>query len=155
MVSQLTVLIALLAQGLASMSPACLVRCVATNGSECVELVGEDCHGCEHGLSEHDQPAAACCSTHCEANEQDDAETLLTSHEGCGCSHSPLDFGPQSPAKSLTAEPLSEAQANWLAALPIISGNAVALGRANLSPPQWRPQVSPHLVMLATIVLRA
>lgn len=155
MVSRLTVLIALLAQGLASMSPACLVRCVAPNGFECVELVGEDCHGCEHGLSEHDQPATACCSTYCDANEPDDAETLLSSHESCGCIHSPLDFGPQSPAKSLTAEQLPEAQAIWLAALPINSERAVALDRAHFSPPQWRPQVSPHLVMLATIVLRA
>lgn len=155
MVSRVTVLIALLAQGLASMSPACLVRCVAPNGYECVELVGEDCHGCEHSLSEHDQPAAACCSVHCDAIESDEAETLLTSHKRCGCAHSPLDFGPQSPTKLLTAEQLSDAQAIWLAALPVISGNAAALERVRFSPPQLRSQVSPHLVVLATVVLRA
>lgn len=150
MVSRLTVLIALLAQGLASMSPACLVRCVAPNGYECVELVGEDCHGCEHGLSKHDELPSACCSTHGDAIEPNDVETLLTSHEGCGCSHSPMDFGPQSLAKSLTAEPLSEAQANCLAVLPIPSRHAAALGRGS----DLRPQVSPHLDVLATVVLR-
>lgn len=150
MVSRLTVLIALLAQGLASMSPACLVRCVAPNGYECVELVGEDCHGCEQGLSKHYEPPAACCSTHGDAVESDDAETLLTSCDGCGCAHSPLDFGPQSEAKSLTAEPLLEAQVNCLVVLPIPSGHAAVLDRGN----DLRPQVSPHLAVLATVVLR-
>lgn len=150
MVSRLTVLIALLAQGLASMSPACLVRCIAPNGHECVELVGEDCRGCEQGLSKHDESPAACCSTHGDAIESDDVETLLTSCDGCGCAHSPLDFGPQSQAKSLTAEQLLEAQVNCLAVLPIASRHAVALDCGT----DLRPQVSPHLAVLATVVLR-
>ena len=154
MVRRLTVLIALLAQGLALMSPACLVRCVAPNGHECVELVGEDCRGCEHGLSEHDQPVADCCSTHCDTVEQDDSETLLNLHDRCGCAHSPLDFGPQSLVKSLTAKQLSEAQAIWLAALPSFSGAVAELEREDFPPPLLRPQISPHLIVLATVVLR-
>lgn len=150
MVRRLTVLIALLAQGLASMSPACLVRCVAPNGHECVELVGQDCHGCEQGLSQHSHPSTSCCEVHSDAVMSDDAETLLTSQEECGCLHSPLDFGPQSPVKSLTAEPLSNSQAIWQVALPIISGHVASLNRADFS----SPQISPHLGVLATVVLR-
>lgn len=150
MVSRLTVLIALLAQGLASMSPACLVRCVAPNGHECVELVGEDCHGCEQGLSTHDDPPAACCSTPGDAFESDVAESLLTFCDGCGCAHSPLDFGPQSQAKSLTAEQLLVAQVDCLAVLPIPSRHVAALDRRS----DLRLQVSLHLVVLATVVLR-
>ena len=154
MVCRLTVLIALLAQGLASMSPACFVRCVASNGHECIELVGQDCHCGELGLFDHDHSTAACCSAHHHADDQDVVETLLSSQTDCRCSHSLLDFGPQSPAKSLVAEQLSDAQLIWLAALPVTSENVVALERAGLSPPLLRPQVSPHLAFLATIVLR-
>ena len=154
MVCRLTVLIALLAQGLASMSPACFVRCVASNGHECIELVGQDCHCGELGLFDHDHSTAACCSAHHHADDQDVVETLLSSQTDCRCSHSLLDFGPQSPAKSLVADQLSDAQLIWLAALPVTSENVVALERAGLSPPLLRPQVSPHLAFLATIVLR-
>lgn len=154
MVSRLTVLIALLAQGLASMSPACFVRCVASNGHECIELVGQDCHCGELGLSDHDHSTVACCSAHHDADDQDDVETLLSSQTDCRCSHSLLDFGSQSPAKSVVAEQLSDAQAIWLATLPVTSENVAALERAGLSPPQLRPQVSPHLAFSATIVLR-
>ena len=150
MIRRLTVLIALLAQGLALMSPACLVRCVAPNGHECVELVGQDCHGCEQGLSEHGEPSVTCCSAHSDADSQDDAETLLTSREECGCLHSPLDFGPQSTTKPLTAEQFSEPQAIGMTVLPIVPGDAAGLGRADVSP----PQISPHLALLATVVLR-
>ena len=43
----LTVLVALVAQGMALMSPVCFVRCVAPNGHECVELTGQDCRCCD------------------------------------------------------------------------------------------------------------
>lgn len=151
----LTVLIALLAQGLASMSPACFVRCVAPNGHECVELAGQDCHCGELGLSDHDHSTAACCSAHQDTDDQDDVETLLSSQADCRCSHSLLDFGPQSPVRSLVAEQLSDAQAIWLAALPSVSENVTVLERAGLSLPRLRHLVSPHLVVLATVVLRA
>ena len=45
--SVLTVLIALVAQGMALASPVCFVRCVGADGHECVELTGLGCHCCD------------------------------------------------------------------------------------------------------------
>lgn len=158
MVCRLTVLIALLAQGIALMSPACFVRCVAANGHECVELVGQDCLGCKHGLSDHDHSLPTCCSDCSEPRHSDDDDkngTAVTSREHCGCSHSPLDFGPQASAKSLTAERLLDEVSMVFASLPILPGRLVMERHDDFSPPLLRRQVSLHLTVLATVVLRA
>ncbi len=91
MTGRWTVLMALLAQGLL-MSPACLVRCVASNGDECVELAGQVCRCCEHEVSDREQPGVACCSAHHHAPDDGDSETMWTSRTECGCFHSPWDF---------------------------------------------------------------
>lgn len=158
MARRLTVLIALLAQGIALMSPACFVRCVAANGDECVELVGQNCHGCEHGLSDHDHSSPTCCSAcseHRHSDDQDEDERAVTSREHCGCLHSPLDFGPQTSAKSLTAERLLDATSMAFASLPILPSSLVPQRHDDFSPPLLRRQVSLHLTVLATVVLRA
>lgn len=140
------------------MSPACLVRCVAANGYECVELAGQNCHGCEQGLSDHNHSSPTCCSacsTHRDSDDHDDAETTLTSRENCGCSHSPLDFGPQTSTKSLTAERLLNDTSIWSTALPSRSRNLAEREREGHPLPPARGQISLHLTVLATVVLRA
>lgn len=155
MVGRLTVLIALLAHGVASMSPSCFVRCVAPSGQVCVELVGDDCHGCEHSLIDHRQAETVRCSGHVESDDQAESETRIASHDRCGCSHSPLDFGPQSRAKPLTYERVMASPAIWLAVLPISSASYSALDRASIRAPQVDLRGSLHLTVLATVVLRA
>lgn len=158
MVCRLTVLIALLAQVIALLSPACFVRCVAANGYECVELVGQDCHGCEHGLSDHGHSFPTCCSACSERRHSDDSdegETVVVSREHCRCLHSPLDFGPQVWAKSLTAERLLDEASMAFASPPILPSSLVTERHDDISPPLLRRQVSLHLTVLATVVLRA
>ena len=152
MVCRFTVLIALLAQGLALMSPACFVRCLEPNGHECVELAGQDCHCNEPRLNDH--ATGTCCSEHQDADDHDHHEALLSTRHDCGCSHLPLDFGPQSLPKSQIAKQLSDAHAIWLTPLPVTSENVAITEYSVMSPWLLRRQVSPHLAVLATIVLR-
>lgn len=155
----LTVLIALVAQGMALMSPVCLVRCVAADGHQCIELTGHGCHCCDCQTHE-DQPqvcAVATCGHHHEDEQQQDHKHdapvgWQVRCEHCTCQHSPLDAGPQVQSKALSSFGLSPLSAF----VPTLNfaATAQALEIASLRPPLLRPQESPHLAVLATVVLR-
>lgn len=94
----LTVLIALVAQGMALMSPVCLVRCVGADGYECIELTGHGCHCCDcqthNGLPQ-------VCTVATGGHPHDDEQESDHEHEvpmgwqarceHCACQHSPLE----------------------------------------------------------------
>lgn len=155
----LTVLIALVAQGMALMSPVCLVRCVGADGHQCIELTGQGCHCCDcqsHKGSPEVCAVAKCGHHHEDEQEQDhehDAPVGWQARcEHCNCQHSPLDAGPQVQSNALSSfgpSPLS-------AFVPTLNFAATvqALDVASLRPPLLRPQESPHLAVLATVVLR-
>ncbi len=110
-----TVLIALVAQGMALMSPVCLIPCVSPNGHECIELVGQGCD---------------CCG--CLANEP----------------------SPQTMSKSLVSDALSPWHDVLLAPTLLSVTDIRVLEDAGLPPLLLRPLESPHLTILATVVLR-
>lgn len=154
----LTVLVALVAQGMALMSPVCLVRCVSPSGHECIELAGQDCHCCD-SRSHEDLPqvcAVATCGHHHE-DEQDQEHDAPTGWqvrcEHCACQHSPLEAGQQVQTKSLSAYGRSPSP-DFLPALTFVA-TIEAWNVASLSASGGlRPQESPHLAVMATVVLR-
>ena len=155
----LTVLVALVAQGMALMSPLCLVRCVSPSGHECVELLGQGCRCCDCPSQKTPQvcAVATCGHHHEEEHEQQDEQDAPVGWqvrcEHCSCQHSPLELPPQVRNKSLVSDV-------WLASHDMLLSTetwvAVAIDSrlefANLS--LLRPQESPHLTVLATVVLR-
>ena len=158
----LTVLIALVAQGMALMSPVCFVRCIGADGHECVELMGQGCHCCDCQSRERspDVCAVATCGHHHDEEEQNqhehDAPVGWQSRcEHCSCQHSPLEAGSQVQAKSLTASGVSDmlnvatlpAMLDFVSAVPALEN--VSLRRSLL-----RLHESPQLAALATVVLR-
>lgn len=155
MVHRWTVLVALLAQGIALMSPACLLRCVALNGHETIELFGQDCHGCHDNIPLEETSSVTCCAKHHHDHDRPPVAATLSTADDCGCQHSRLDLGPQSVAKSLAAKAWLHEQTLSLAELPTLcatTGAAVS--------PRWvsrlrPPHLPPQLQMLATVVLRA
>ncbi len=153
----MTVLVALLAQGMTLLSPACFVRCVAPNGQECVELSGEACHCCDCPAPE--ACAAATCGQHHKGEDHDEHDVppgwqVLCEH--CSCLHSPLESAPQVPSKSLISEARPLAMA--FVAIPLKSDFDVALRalkEASLYVSDGsRPHAPPHLAVLATVILR-
>ena len=158
----LTVLIALVAQGMALMSPVCFVRCVGADGHECVELAGRDCHcrdchcrDCQTSESLTQVCTVASCGHHHEDDEEHDApDGFQVRCEDCSCQHSRIESAPQSVSKSLVSDVLSQ----WhdaLSAPTMLSVSDIAvLEDAGLPPLLLRPQESPHLIVLATVVLR-
>ena len=159
----LTVLIALVAQGMALASPVCFVRCVGADGHECVELTGQGCHCCDCQSREHTPEvcAVATCGHHHEdedqnQNEHDTPTGWQVRCEHCSCQHSPLEAGSQVRAKSLTSSGQSQvfnvatmpAMLDFVAVVP-------ALEKLSLSASGGlRPHESPHLAVVATVVLR-
>lgn len=148
----LTVLIALVAQGMALMSPVCFVRCVSANGHECLELTGRGCQRCdgpEHEPHPHVSSAAKC-------HEQDAPRGSQIAEQHCSCQHSPLASAPQVQVKSLTSS--GESQVFHVATLPALLdfvSVVQALEKTSLSAFRGlRPHESPQLTALATIVLR-
>lgn len=161
MVRVLTVLIALVAQGMALASPVCFVRCIGADGHECVELLGQ-CGCCDCQSREH--APEVCAVTTC-GHQHDEEEQNHDEHdapagwqvrcEHCTCQHSPLEAGSQVQAKSLTSSGVSDmlnvatlpAMLDFVSVVPALEN--VSLRRSLL-----RPQESPHLTVLATVILR-
>lgn len=155
----LTVLIALLAQGMALMSPVCFVRCVAADGHQCIELTGQGCRccGCQSRMGSPELCAVAKCGHHQEDEQEQDHPQQApigwqARFEHCSCQHSPLEAGQQVQSKSLRSDGLPPTPdvvltLNDAAAVP-------ALKFASLRPSLFRPQESPQLAALATVVLR-
>ena len=157
----LTVLIALVAQGMALASPVCFVRCIGADGQQCVELAGQGCHRCDCQSQERSPEvcAVATCGDHHEDEEQTEHDAPAgwqVRCEHCSCQHSPLELVPQVQSKSLVSDVLT--QALDFAAVPtILDFDAAirALENANLSASGGlRPHESPHLAVVATVVLR-
>ncbi|MFM9963642.1 MAG: hypothetical protein ACKV2Q_20735 [Planctomycetaceae bacterium] len=158
-----TVLLALVAQGMALVSPVCFVRCVGADGHECVELTGQGCHCCD--VRSHERLTEVCavatCGHHHEDEEQaveEQAEQAALAGwqirgEHCSCQHSPMDSAPQLRAKSLASErptPLLDSMTTR-----DFVGIVRALHNVSLSASVGlRPHESPQLAVLATVVLR-
>ena len=158
----LTVLMALVAQGIALMSPLCFVLCVGEDGHECVELAGDGCGRCEC-LSYEDSPvvcAVATCGHHHGDEEQaqgkHDIPVGWQVHcKHCFCQHSPLDSAPQVQGKLLPADALSARQdVDLKSAMLKAFANVRALEEASLRRLPLRPHESPHLAVVTTVVLR-
>ena len=154
-----TVLIALVAQGMALMAPVCLVRCVGADGHQCIELTALGCHCCDcqsHKESPQVCSVATCGHGHEDEREHDhehDAPVGWQARcEHCTCQHSPLEAGPQLQSKSLSSFGLSALPA-FVATLNF-SASVHALDVASVRPRLLRPQESPQLAVLATVVLR-
>lgn len=155
----LTILIALVAQSMALVSPVCLVRCISPTGHECVELLGRKCHCSAIRSSETLLGCAAekCGHDHDEEHEQDDEHDVPTGWqnlcESCSCHHSPMELTPQLQNKSLTSDVLIP-WCDVLLAPATLAANANdrPVKVAKLSPRRLRE--SPHLALLATVVLR-
>ena len=157
----LTVLVALVAQGMVLVSPVCFVRCVGADGHQCVELTGQGCHCCDCQSQERSPEvcAVAACGHHHEDEEQDEQDAPVgwqVRCEHCSCQHSPLNSAPQVLSKSLSSDGLSQFQI-FVPVLVTLDFVAVvrALENASLSASGGlRPQESPHLAVVATVVLR-
>ncbi len=151
-----TVLIALVAQGMALMAPVCFVRCVASNGYECVELAGQGCHCCECRMTEAPPPVCAvatCCGDgHDHDEEQEAPAGPQIASQDCSCLHSPLESAPQLQSKSLASESLLPAF-DFVTTLDFVAV-VRALEDASLQRSLLWPQESPQLAVLATVVLR-
>ena len=154
----LTVLIALVAQGMALMSPVCLIRCVSPNGHECIELVGQGCNCCGCGANESSPQvcAVAKCGEHCHDHdeEQEAPEGSQVRCDDCSCQHSPMVSSPQTVSKSLVSDALSSWHDVLLVPTILSVTDIRVLEDAGLPPLLLRPQESPHLIVLATVVLR-
>jgi len=152
----LTVLVALVAQGMALLSPVCFVRCVGADGHECVELVGQGCRCCDCRSHEGSQVvcAVANCDEQCQ-HEDDEQEAPVgpqIAAECCTCEHSPLDSAPQVQVKSLASDGLMTAL-DFVTTLDFVT---VVRGLENLGFQRslLRPHESPQLAALTTVVLR-
>lgn len=154
----LTVLIALVAQGMALMSPVCFVRCVSANGHECLELTGQECH-CQSRAGSPDVCAVVMCGQDREVQNQNELDTPTSWQvrcEQCSCQHSALEAAAQVQAKSLTSSGVSDILhvATLLAMRDFVS-EVQAVEKASLSAfGGLRSQESPQLAVLATVVLR-
>ncbi len=147
---------ALVAQGMALMSPVCFVRCVGADGHECVELVGQGCHCCGC-LSQEPSPqvcaVTSCCDRcHDQEEEQDAPVGRQVAAQNCSCQHSPLDSAPQLQAEPLVPNGLT-AILDFVTTLDFVAV-VRALENVSLQPSLLRPHESPQLAVLATVILR-
>lgn len=152
----LTVLIALVAQGMALMAPVCMVRCVSPAGHECMELIGQDCRcfGCpsdEIPAQEYAVVKGCDCSHH-EGGEQEGLTDEQVVSQDCRCLRTPIELIPQAQPKVFSSFGLPELLAfvptmNFAAT---IHASDVVCQRSTLI----RPHESPQLAVLATVVLR-
>ena len=155
----LTVLIALVAQGMALMSPVCFVRCVGADGHQCVELTGQGCHCCDCQSQEQapEVCAVATCGHHHE-EEQDKHDAPVgwqVRCEHCSCQHLPLESAPQVQSKSWASDEVSQSQVFVPAAMTLdLVAVLRGLENAILQRSLLRPHESPHLAVVATVVLR-
>ena len=152
----LTVLIALVAQGTALMSPVCFVRCVGADGHECVELAGNGCERCECQASEPmpEVCAVPTCCNRCRDHEDKQEAPVgpQVTEQDCSCQHSPLVSVPQVQSNSLVTEELSQTL-DFVTTLDFV---AVVRTLENVSFQRslLRLHESPQLAVLATVVLR-
>lgn len=146
MLSRLTLLIALLAQVLALLSPVCLERCVGSGGHECLVVIGQECPHHQHSLG---QPGDVC----------DEQESVPAIHNGDDdeddCQHVPLESVPLLKADSMTAE--RSAATSIFDPIPVSSWSPCFVFNELAAPSDWlmRWRVPVHLTALATVVLRA
>ena len=155
----LTVLIALVAQGMVLMSPVCFVRCVGADGHECVELTGQGCQRCDcqerESLPQVCSVAKCCEQCHNHDDEQEAPEGPQIAGQPCSCHHSPLESAPQVQAKSLTSGgPSPVFNVATLPAILNFVSIVQALENVCLRRSLLRPHESPQLAALATVVLR-
>lgn len=153
----LTVLIALVAQGMALMSPMCFVRCVGADGHQCIELTGQGCQRCECQTTEPlpEVCAVATCCNHCHADDDEQEAPVgpQIAAQDCSCLHSPLESVPQVQSKSLASDVLLAWHEVLLAPTTLVAvATDSRLKFASFS--LLRPQESPHLAVVATVVLR-
>lgn len=157
----LTVLIALVAQGMALMSPVCFVRCVGADGHQCVELIGQDCRCCDCASNEslpQDCVVPKCCNNGHEQGEGEEQEApagpRIAGHD-CSCRHTPMDSVPQVQSKGLASADQSQCQVCTLTPTTLdMLADVGALDLASFQRTLLRPQESPQLAALATVVLR-
>ena len=151
------VFIMLLAQLINSMLPVCFIRCIGADGQERVELAGMDCAGCETP-TEHEVPAAdsksesSCCHHHDDASATDDPRPIVST-EDCGCQHSPMNAADQVLVRSTIEDSIKLLHVAVLAPCLLTVGTDLA-AVDGLRECSSRPHLSPHLLMLATTVLR-
>jgi len=152
----LTVLVALLAQGMALMSPVCFVRCIGADGHECVELAGGSCHGCDCRSQERLPKVCAivmCGHSHEDQDEHDAPTGWQDRCEHCPCQHAPLDLAPQVPSKSLISG--EAVQALHFVSVFDVTQVVRTWDKVSFSVASGlRPQEWPQLAELATIVMR-
>ena len=152
----LTVLVALVAQGMALMSPVCFVRCVGADGHDCVELTGQcRCCDCQSQEQAPEVCAVATCGHHHEEelDEHDAPVGWQVRCEHCSCQHLPLESAPQVQSKFLNSYGLSHTPdfvptRNFVATVHAVE--VVSLSASG----GLRPHESLHLAALATVVLR-
>jgi hypothetical protein len=154
-----TVLIALVAQGMALMSPECFVRCVDTGGHECVELASPECRCCETPSAES-QPQV-CVVVTCDRQHDEELEQHTVApewqvrSENCDCEHSPLESAPQLRSRSSPSAGMSQTQVFVPAPMTFgLVAGVRTLDVASLRRSLLRPHESPQLAVLATVVLR-
>jgi hypothetical protein len=156
----LTVLVALVAQGMALMSPVCLVRCVSPSGQQCVELVSQDCR-CDGCPSHESQPQEVCAVAQCcdkchdHDEEQEAPAGPQIASQGCSCHRTSMESAPQVQNKSLASDVLLVWHDVLMApTMMSVVADIHALKDPSLRLSLLRPHESPHLAMLATVVLR-
>jgi hypothetical protein len=157
-----SVLITLLAQAMLLLSPTCFVQCVGADGHRCLELAGQSCHCCEARMSDHDHehestgcPHAAGTCCHYEQTSELPADDLLPNwvQDDCGCLHSRVPVASGVPVKN-SAQTID---VNWLSSVALsawIMPAVVVRAERGLQVNLLRPLPDPHLVALATSVLR-
>ena len=157
-----SVLIMLLAQVMALLSPACFVQCVSADGQHRIELTGQSCHCCEVEQNDHKhetdvcrQTVGACCHHDTQdESQQEDASLPSFVQDHCSCLHSPIPMVSGVCVKTSFQEigvnlMSSVALPTW-AADPEFAGPSQRSLQVNL----LRPLLDAHLVALATTVLR-
>ena len=153
------IFVMLLAQVINSMMPVCVIRCIGADGQQCVEIAGMDCTGCELPTEQDELPTAdaavesGCCQHHHEDAPAGDDPQALVSTVDCDCRHSMMDVEDQVLARSTIDDSIKLLNVAVLA--PCLSEVGTDRAAVNgLRPCPSRLHRSPHLLMLATTVLR-
>lgn len=167
----LSVLLMLLAQVTAMVSPVLLRHCVSADGQYCIEFQGENCDCCvldaaldhesecgsldENSEHEHESPAS-CCSGCAVAQSDVDGpdattrEPSISAVDGCDCEHSRVEHLQLAARQiDLAAQFVSLAVVFDTALRPAIVSVNVATPHVEL-----RPDPDAHLAVMAVIVLR-
>lgn len=154
-----SVLITLLAQVMALLSPVCFVQCLSADGQRRIELTGQSCYCSEverndheHGANAGHQTVGACChhGTQDEPQQEyDSLPSLVQDH--CSCLHSPIPM-----VSGVCVKTSFQAIGVNLmdsVAIPTWASDPESVERS-LQVSLSRPSLDAHLVALATTVLR-